>query len=175
MKIHHLVFMIASLGLLVIFRDDLRTSRQHGFYRFFAFESLLGLAALNAPVWFDQPLIPRQVVSWLLLAGSLGLAVVSFRALKVAGKPIGSFENTTRLVEVGVYRYVRHPMYTSLMLFGLGVLLKDPSGFAGGLTFGAVLFLYAAARVEERENLTRFGTNYTDYMKKTRRFIPFVW
>lgn len=167
--------MIASLGLLVLFRGDLRSPRRHGFYRFFAFESLLGLVALNAPVWFVQPLVVRQVISWLLLTGSLALAVVSFGTLKRAGKPVGSFEDTTRLVHEGVYGVIRHPMYTSLILFGLGVFLKDPTWFAGGLTFATAIFLYAAAIVEEKENLSRFGTQYAAYMGKTRRFIPYLW
>jgi len=34
--------------------------------------------------------------------------------------------------------------------------------------------LAATAAVEERENLARFGVTYAAYMKRTRRFVPFV-
>lgn len=37
------------------------------------------------------------------------------------------------------------------------------------------IFLVATAKVEETENLNRFGVDYADYMKKTRLFIPFLF
>ena len=43
------------------------------------------------------------------------------------------------------------------------------------LTVGASGFLLATAMAEERENLLRFGTAYADYIKRTRRFVPFVF
>jgi len=38
----------------------------------------------------------------------------------------------------------------------------------------ATLFLVATARAEESENLQKFGTEYAEYMKKTRMFVPFL-
>jgi protein-S-isoprenylcysteine O-methyltransferase Ste14 len=36
-------------------------------------------------------------------------------------------------------------------------------------------FITAAAKVEERENLRKFGADYAEYMKSTKMFIPFVF
>ena len=102
-----------------------------------------------------------------------------FKVGRPAGKSAAStnlwFENTTTLVTVGVYRFIRHPMYASLMALGWGTFLKDPSGIGLGLALGASGFLVAAAIAEERENLARFGVAYAAYMKSTKRFIPFLF
>ena len=84
------------------------------------------------------------------------------------------FENTVNVVEEGLYRYVRHPMYSSLLFLGWGAFLKHITP----LTFCLVLFvtglLIAAARVEERENVSFFGSAYAEYMKRTKMFVPWL-
>jgi protein-S-isoprenylcysteine O-methyltransferase Ste14 len=57
----------------------------------------------------------------------------------------------------------------------LGIFLKDPSLLSGALLGLAWISLYAAARVEERENLGRFGQVYAAYMQSTRMFIPWIF
>ncbi len=102
--------------------------------------------------------------------------------LRQMGKPdAGSFEATTRLVERGAYRFIRHPMYASLLLlawgicFKVGAIRESPLQINLGLAALATLCLYLTARVEEGENLARFGEPYRAYMRRTRRFIPFIW
>jgi protein-S-isoprenylcysteine O-methyltransferase Ste14 len=86
------------------------------------------------------------------------------------------FENTTTLVMVGAYRWIRHPLYASLLALAWCTYLKSPLGTGSiVLTVGASGFLLATAIAEERENLLRFGAAYADYMKRTRRFVPFVF
>ncbi len=142
------------------------------------------LILLNVPVWFRRPLLARQVVSWFLGAASIGLAIEGFRLLRAIGRPAPTaapsanlpFENTTTLVTVGAYRFIRHPLYTSLLALVCCAYLKKP--FAIGsivLALSASGFLFAAAVAEERENLARFGEAYAAYMKRTRRFVPFLF
>jgi protein-S-isoprenylcysteine O-methyltransferase Ste14 len=97
-----------------------------------------------------------------------------FYLLKVVGKPKQGIEDTTKLVIVGVYKYVRHPLYSSLLFLAWGAFLKEVSLLSGLLVLAASLLLIATARVEEREDLEKFGADYTDYMKRTTMFIPFV-
>lgn len=166
-----LLFFVLTVLLLIF---TLRRPHRHRFMRFFAFESLLALVILNAGVWFRDPLSPRQLVSWLFLAASLALAVAGFRYLRVAGSPEGDIEETTQLVTTGPYRWIRHPLYCSLLLMGVGAFLKALS-FIGGLLFVFLaIFVYATAKVEERENLDRFGPGYQEYMAQTKMFIPYV-
>lgn len=176
------IFVAASATIALLTRRSLRSPRSHGFYRFFAFEFVLTLVLLNALGWFREMLSIRQVVSSFLLTASLGLAIEGFRVLRKIGGPVSNaprganlwFENTTTLVRVGVYRFIRHPMYASVLALGWGTFLKRPSAIGLGLALGASGFLVATSFVEERENLARFGAAYAAYMKTTRRFVPFL-
>ncbi len=169
-----IVFAVVSAGVILVSWPSLRHRHSHGFFRFFAFESILVLMLLNAEHWFRDPFSPLQILSWLLLLSSLILAVHAFYLLRVVGRPKGGIEHTTTLVMLGAYKYIRHPLYASLLLLGWGAFFKDPSLLGGVLALAATAFLIATARVEETENLHRFGADYAAYMKATKRFIPFV-
>ena len=91
------------------------------------------------------------------------------------GEPLYALEKTTALVEVGAYRSIRHPMYSSLLLLAWGIFFKSPSWLAGLLAAAATTFLVLTARAEEVENLRFFGQTYREYMRRTRRFIPYLW
>ena len=76
---------------------------------------------------------------------------------------------------MSVYRFIRHPMYASVLALVWGVFLKGTSAIGLGLALGASGFLVATAVAEERgENLARFGAAYAAYMRTTRRFVPFL-
>jgi len=59
------------------------------------------------------------------------------------------------LVTEGIYRYIRHPMYSSLLLLAWGVFFKSFSWAALVLVLVATLALFATAKAEEAENLER--------------------
>jgi protein-S-isoprenylcysteine O-methyltransferase Ste14 len=80
------------------------------------------------------------------------------------------------LVLDGVYRTIRHPMYTAFWLWGIAQALLLPNwlaGFAGLCGFG-ILFFGRVAR-EEQMMLDSFGDQYRDYMARTHRLIPWVY
>jgi protein-S-isoprenylcysteine O-methyltransferase Ste14 len=170
-----IVFALVSAGIIRLSWPWLKRPDSHGFYRFFAFEALLGLFLLNVDQWFVDPFSALHILSWLLLIACTLLAIHGFRLLKVIGQPEGSFEDTTKLVVVGAYRHIRHPLYASLMLFALGVFLKHVSLPAGILLAVVSAFLFATARVEERENQERFGEEYAAYMRRSKMFIPYLF
>jgi protein-S-isoprenylcysteine O-methyltransferase Ste14 len=169
------LFLAGTLINVFYSRRSLRDTRKHGFHRFFVFESLLILVLLNAEVWFDDPLSFRQIVSWTLLCLSLALAVHGFVLLHKLGRPEGNFEQTTHLVEEGAYRYIRHPLYASLLALGWGAFLKDISLLSALTVLVLTSFAVLTARTEEYENVQRFGAEYEAYMGRTRRFIPFLF
>ncbi len=169
-----IIFAIMSAGIVFLSWKSLRRPHSHGFFRFFAFESILALILLNAKHWFREPFSALQVVSWLLLLSSLAMAVHGFYLLRVSGKPATGIENTTVLVRWGAYKYIRHPLYSSLLLLALGALFKGPSVFSTITILIASAFLVATAKAEEAENLEKFGAEYADYMKTTKMFIPFL-
>ena len=81
-----------------------------------------------------------------------------------------------RLITRGVYRRVRHPMYTALFLYAVGQILVVPNWIAGPsyLIALALLFAYRVG-VEERMMLDEFGDDYAAYVTTTSRFVPGLW
>ena len=168
----YIIFVVVSVGITWLSWSSLRDPRSHGFYRFFAFESLLGLILLNVDAWFIDPFAFHQILSWVLLLAGTILAVHGFYLLHAVGQPQSGIENTTKLVQIGAYRYIRHPLYCSLLLGLWGVFLKDISMSALALALVATSFLIATAKVEEREMLQKFSVDYRTYMTTTKLFIP---
>ncbi|MNL58106.1 Isoprenylcysteine carboxyl methyltransferase (ICMT) family protein [compost metagenome] len=80
------------------------------------------------------------------------------------------------LISGGPYAFVRHPMYTSFMLMGLGQAFLLPNWVAGlaGLLGFAVLFFLRVGK-EERMMLEIFGPQYREYMERTKRLVPYLY
>ena len=80
------------------------------------------------------------------------------------------------LVTQGIYRTLRHPMYSALLLYSLGQALVVPNWIAGP-SYGVAMALLIALRLgpEERMMLERFGADYEAYRERTKRLIPGVW
>jgi protein-S-isoprenylcysteine O-methyltransferase Ste14 len=171
------IYTIISGTILIILFSwflSVKHKRYHGIARFFAFESIFILFLLNYRVWFTDPLSPHQIVSWLLLTLSIYPVTAGYILLKRIGKPDSNFENTSVLVNSGIYHYIRHPLYLSIFLLGTGIMLKNPG--AVQLILGAInlIAIFLTALIEEREMIARFRDEYRGYMKETKMFIPFV-
>ncbi len=153
---------------------SIKEKRYHGIARFFSFESIFILFLLNWRMWFHDPFSWNQLIAWLLLFLSIYPVVAGFILLKRKGKSEKSIENTTVLIKSGIYHYIRHPLYCSLLLLGTGIMFKDPDLLQ--ITAGAVniIALFFTARIEEKEMIERFGDQYTEYIKDTKMFIPFL-
>ncbi|MCK5679986.1 isoprenylcysteine carboxylmethyltransferase family protein [bacterium] len=174
------LFIICSIFFVSFSRRALANPSAHGFYRFFVFEAILILILLNQPYWFVEPFRPMQLLSWLLLGCSIFMIIQSFSTLKRLGGQADRvempenhlFENTAKMVEDGLYRYIRHPMYSSLLFLGWGAFLKHITLLNIVLIFLLSMFVFIVARVEERENVHFFGPAYASYMQRTKLFIP---
>ena len=86
-----------------------------------------------------------------------------------------AFENTERVVTEGIYKFIRHPMYGSLLLLAWGALVKNLGPLKIAIAVLVTIFLFLTARMEERENISFFGESYREYMKGTRMFIPYIF
>jgi protein-S-isoprenylcysteine O-methyltransferase Ste14 len=179
-----LAFLVLSTGILYISRASLRAPRSHGFYRFFAWESVLALFLLNVDVWFQDPFSWHQLISWCLLVACMVPLILGIRALTSRGKPVTqretepqllAFEKTSSLVTSGIYHYIRHPLYSSLLFLTWGIFFKAPTWLGVGLALAATLLLFATARADEAECLRFFGESYEAYMKQSKRFVPFLF
>lgn len=121
----------------------------------------------------------RRVVFWtgvaLLVLGSL----LRRHCLRMLGD---SFTGAVRVqagqavIERGAYRYVRHPSYTAgmLMYVGLGLALSNWLSLLVLVLATAIVYGYRVS-VEERALVATLGERYVAYVRRTRRFVPFVF
>jgi protein-S-isoprenylcysteine O-methyltransferase Ste14 len=182
--IEWIVFAVGSLLLIAVSWKSLGNPRSHGFYRFFAWEAILGLFVINMKFWFYQPFAWNQIFAWSLLLLCLIPLAFGVHSLRTRGKPVEqrdgdpsllAFERTTTLVTSGIYHYIRHPLYSSLFLLAWGIFFKAPALFAFALASAATFFLVATAKADERECIHFFGALSPEYMQKTKRFIPYIF
>lgn len=128
------------------------------------------------PESLDRPFIPA--IAWLGLLPLVG-ALWLFRRSHVDLGRNWSISLELReqhaLVKTGVYRHIRHPMYTSFFLLGVAQLLLVPNWFAGlaGVVGAGVLFVFRFRR-EEQMMLKQFGNEYRAYMAQSKRLVPWI-
>jgi protein-S-isoprenylcysteine O-methyltransferase Ste14 len=78
------------------------------------------------------------------------------------------------LVQTGPYRFVRHPIYSGIILMFAAIVLLVGRA-AGILAFGLFVFSFVLKlRREERMMLKQFPTSYPEYVKKTKLLVPFI-
>jgi protein-S-isoprenylcysteine O-methyltransferase Ste14 len=119
---------------------------------------------------------------WLAWLG-LGMAALGLGVRLAAMRTLGRSFNlevkvvgAQRLVQEGLYKYLRHPSYAGfgLTLLGLPLILNSGLGFATLAILALVGFSIRIAW-EERVLIEHFGDEYRAYQKRTKRLIPFVW
>jgi protein-S-isoprenylcysteine O-methyltransferase Ste14 len=135
----------------------------------------LQFAALAALAFFGLPHVmlgQTSVVAWaaLALSGVIGLWALT------ANRP-GNFNirptphSTGVLVQSGPYRWIRHPMYTAVLLFGAGCSLAEANTAVWLIWCGLAGVLLIKAVLEERWMLLQHPT-YRLYQAHTKRFVP---
>jgi protein-S-isoprenylcysteine O-methyltransferase Ste14 len=169
------LFLLMSVAAAAASVHAWRARQTYGLSHFLAFECLAALIVRNLDRWFQEPFSFPQVVSWITFVTAMVLAAHGLHLLRTVGRARARImEDTQTVVAAGAYRYIRHPLYTSLVLFDWGVFLKGLDGTSAALASAATTFWVLTARQEERFNVDRFGTAYSEYMKRTKMFVPFL-
>lgn len=157
------------------------------FYRFsynlFAFASLIPVVLLlmvvpDKPVysipapWIYLTTIIQGLAAFALIAGVVQTGVWEFVGLAQLSS---DYQEATpaRLVVDGLYRYVRHPLYTAGLIF----IWLTPDMTMNRLVLWLVFSIYIliGAYFEERKLLVDFGQVYLDYQARTPMIIPKLW
>lgn len=124
-------------------------------------------------LFLDQPLWP-QVLGWViqLLAGALFAATI--KASRDAGLDYAFTEEKPRgLLEKGPYRYIRHPFYTSYIVFWVGWALATWSWLSLiCLVVLIVLYVIAARSEEDKFAQTPMASAYAAYKQRAGLFWP---
>ncbi|MGV3484830.1 MAG: methyltransferase family protein [Planctomycetaceae bacterium] len=121
-----------------------------------------------------RPSVSPGWIAALSLPGiALGLwAVMTMGATRVSVLP--EVSEHAHLCTSGPYRWIRHPMYTALLLACLGAALSPPLAWKAVVWLLLAVILVAKARIEERHLLERFN-EYPAYQQRSWRFVPFLW
>jgi protein-S-isoprenylcysteine O-methyltransferase Ste14 len=88
--------------------------------------------------------------------------------------PLPHPKDDSELVTHGVYAWVRHPIYSSLILISLGWALLNSSPLTFFITLLLGIFLDIKSRREEQYLQDKFAA-YVDYKKRVKKFVPFVY
>ncbi len=75
----------------------------------------------------------------------------------------------------GMNQYVRHPIYTGLLLFFLGLLLWLPTLMTLMVVLISLIYLDIGMRLEEKKLVAEFGEQYRNYQKEVKKVIPFLY
>ena len=122
-------------------------------------------SSMPIPEWLRYTAMP-------LLAASGALLVWTFRSLgkNLTDTVVTRQEHT--LIGDGPYRWIRHPLYTTVALLTTAISLLAANWFL--LIVGPIVFglLVMRTRTEEAKLIARFGDRYTSYMRRTGRFVP---
>ena len=116
-------------------------------------------------------------VPWIFIGGVLFIApgiIILFFSIKQLGGSLTANpvpRESGRLIETGLYKYVRHPIYTGLLLATLGSCVQSMAVVKFFFWFLLLVVLIYKARFEEKLLAAKYST-YTDYMKRTGRFVP---
>lgn len=140
---------------------------------------------LAAVLWIATPLLafadyPLRSVPFMAGVACLTLGLVllyrSHADLGANWSVTLEIHETHRLVTTGVYRHVRHPLYSALLLYATGQALVLPNWIAGPSYLVALILLFAL-RIQPEEQMMReqFGKEYETYMSMTKRLMPGVW
>ena len=111
---------------------------------------------------------------WLELAGLgiLAWAVITMQPRRVS--PLPAVRRDARLVTRGPYRWVRHPMYTGVLLAMLALVLDGLSIVRIAVWIILLVDLLAKLHYEESLLAKRFS-EYGTYRQRTRKLLPFVY
>ena len=129
--------------------------------------ALLGLIAIHS---LFSSVIIVIVVQALAVALMLWARIVfGRRSFHAAASPTEG-----GLVTTGPYRYVRHPIYTAVVLFVFAGVASHISWASGGLALLALLGAVGRMLIEEKLLVERYP-EYSEYASKTCRMIPYVF
>jgi protein-S-isoprenylcysteine O-methyltransferase Ste14 len=125
----------------------------------------------------NYPLYPLAFVAGIACYGLGGwLFYRAHRDLGTNWSPTLELRKNHQLVASGIYRSIRHPMYSAIYLGVLAQALLLPNWIAGlaGLVAFTLMFTLRVPS-EERMLVEQFGQPYQDYMLRTKRLIPRIW
>lgn len=135
----------------------------------------LAAVVIAAPRWPGH-----WPAAWSVCLGSIAFLYAAWTGLGGVYRlgrnrtPLPMPKPDSRLITVGIYGIIRHPLYASMMAMGLGWSCFWSSITALWITVGLIIFLHGKALYEERLLRAKF-TGYASYECLVPRYFPGLW
>lgn len=120
-------------------------------------------------------IVPLQILGIFLTFIGLVIAVTARKTLAGNWSSTLDVKEEHKLITTGIYQYMRHPIYTGVLLMLLGTLCAFLSFNEFIIFFCATLLFIFRMRQEEALMTKTFPKDYPAYKKRTKRLIPFIW
>jgi hypothetical protein len=133
-------------------------------------------------------LLPLATIAWELALGALRIELVylpvmiwgylqyrlcgRYRIALGGGGPGLSGAPPDRVVDTGIYAWMRNPMYLGHIIYMIGVALVFHSWFAAVIAAARTVWFHFRVLKDERGLTERFGQAYADYTRRVKRWIP---
>lgn len=125
--------------------------------------------------WFDYSVPLPLWLRWVgvvVMALCLPLSSLVYRKLGAHSSKSLEVQKNHRLVTDGAYRYVRHPVYATLILCAVGACLVTANLVVSAMAAAVALVLWLRIKKEETILVARFGDEYRAFMARTGALIP---
>lgn len=141
----------------------------------FRFLGRFGIPRDKLAISLLSPTIVLNLIIVILLSAGLVVAIVARRTLAKNWSGAVALKEDHELITTGLYQYVRHPIYTGMLLMILGTALSLATlGAAIGFLI-IVVGVLLKLKQEEALLTQHFAQDYLSYKKHTRTLIPFIW
>jgi protein-S-isoprenylcysteine O-methyltransferase Ste14 len=124
-----------------------------------------------------NPLFPSLLLGWIsaaLTVIGVGFAIWARVNLGRNWSPRPAVKESHELVTTGAYKYVRHPIYTGLILMAFAMALTGSISGICVFIFAGVVFILRINK-EEKLMLELFPNEYPSYQKRTKKLVPYIW
>ena len=123
--------------------------------------------------WKGMEIFPLMYIGYALFVPAAAFVISSFVSLKHKGKPESGWEHTTTIINSGVFRVVRHPLYLGTAIWTVGIMLVVQSIPSTILGIIAIFCFWMASKKEDEFNIGKFGAEYQEYMGEVSRWNAF--
>ena len=129
---------------------------------------------LNVLITHEPKIVALKMAGLIVFLIAVILWPIPYFALRKYGNisSNGSYMATTKLVDKGIYRIIRHPQYLSFILLNIGVAMINHNIFSILLSVSSIFFILIGIKDEEQQLVNQFGAEYVEYMKKVPSFSP---
>lgn len=156
-----MLFAVIGLGFLATILDPTRTGADNG--NVMTVESRSGIDLVL--LWFGVTMVLSGVI-------------IRFVAIATLKKNFSSrlrIRDDHALIKTGIYRWIRHPAYLGLILVFLGIPVIESSVLGFLVMLLIVPLLIHRISLEESMLIERFGAEYEEYRKNSKKLIPFLY